>query len=650
MPDQSLLIDAAIILAASFPILFLAKAIRLPQIVGYLLTGVLIGPHALALIAETAQVEAIAELGVALILFFIGMHVPLERIRSFGSTPIVSGLAQMLFTTAVTALALVPLGIEFQTAAFYGLLISLGSTAVVLPILSTRDEIGAPYARRFLGVSLFQDFAVIPLMLMVPAFAPASSAPPLSLIAWKVLIALLGIALLVILTKTVIPPLFRQINRLGSREGFTAGALVLIIATIALAERAGISAALGAFAAGVVVGDTEYSHEISAALRPFRDFLSSLFFASVGMLLDPTFVMRNLGLVILTVAAVVLIKIFAAYPAFRLSKAQPRSSLRAAFAIAPVGEFSFLLAQAAKEFDILSRDHEQLFLSVAVITLGGASGLISLGKRLAARVHDRTERIEQSQDLHALAGHIIIVGFGLNGQNVAKVLSQTAIPYVVVEEDPDRVAAARKIGGRVIIADGADPDALIAAGAEHATGIVIAISDPDGTRQILKTCRRISETLRIIVRTRYVAEVETLRALGANEVIPEEFETSIEIVMRVLQMFHVPGNVVAAQLRLLRDEGYKLLRDPEIKTFEARRLAAIVAAGTYETFLILPESVAEGKRLGELQLDKDRVSVPVLIRDGKTKTPGPDELLAVGDTLLLVGAHADLLRATSRIE
>lgn len=650
MPDQSLLIDAAIILAASFPILFLAKAIRLPQIVGYLLTGVLIGPHALALIAETAQVEAIAELGVALILFFIGMHVPLERIRSFGSTPIVSGLAQMLFTTAVTALALVPLGIEIQTAAFYGLLISLGSTAVVLPILSTRDEIGAPYARRFLGVSLFQDFAVIPLMLMVPAFAPASSAPPLSLIAWKVLIALLGIALLVILTKTVIPPLFRQINRLGSREGFTAGALVLIIATIALAERAGISAALGAFAAGVVVGDTEYSHEISAALRPFRDFLSSLFFASVGMLLDPTFVMRNLGLVILTVAAVVLIKIFAAYPAFRLSKAQPRSSLRAAFAIAPVGEFSFLLAQAAKEFDILSRDHEQLFLSVAVITLGGASGLISLGKRLAARVHDRTERIEQSQDLHALAGHIIIVGFGLNGQNVARVLSQTAIPYVVVEEDPDRVAAARKIGGRVIIADGADPDALIAAGAEHATGIVIAISDPDGTRQILKTCRRISETLRIIVRTRYVAEVETLRALGANEVIPEEFETSIEIVMRVLQMFHVPGNVVAAQLRLLRDEGYKLLRDPEMKTFEARRLAAIVAAGTYETFLILPDSVAEGKRLGELQLDGDHVSVPVLIRDGKTKTPGPDELLAVGDTLLLVGAHADLLRATSRIE
>jgi len=650
MNEHNLLIDAAIILAASFPILFLAKAIRLPQIVGYLLTGVLIGPHALALIAETAQVEAIAELGVALILFFIGMHVPLERIKSFGSTPIVSGLAQMLFTTALTAAALIPLGVEIKTGAFYGVLISLGSTAVVLPILSTRDEIGAPYARRFLGVSLFQDFAVIPLMLMVPAFAPASSAPPLSLIAWKVLIALLGIALLVILTKTVIPPLFRQINRLGSREGFTAGALVLIIATIALAERAGISAALGAFAAGVVVGDTDYSHEISAALRPFRDFLSSLFFASVGMLLDPSFVVRNFGMVVLTVVAVVLVKVGSAYPAFRLSRAQPRSSLRAAFAIAPVGEFSFLLAQAAKEFDILSRDHEQLFLSVAVITLGSASGLISFGKRLAAHMHDKPESSEESRGHGSLAGHIIIVGFGLNGQNVAKVLSQTAIPYVVVEEDPDRVAVARKLGGRVIIADGADPDALVAAGAERAVGIVIAISDPDGTRQIVKTCRRVSETLRIVVRTRYVAEVETLRALGADEVIPEEFETSIEIVMRVLQMFHVPGNVVAAQLRLLRDEGYKLLRDPEIKTFEARRLAAIVAAGTYETFLILPDSVAEGKRLGDLKLEGDRVSVPVLIRDGKTKTPDHDEVLEVGDTLLLVGAHADLLRATARIE
>ncbi|HVT43705.1 MAG TPA: cation:proton antiporter [Thermoanaerobaculia bacterium] len=648
MPEHKLLYDVAIILGAAFPILFLSRKFHLPEVVSFLLTGIVIGPHALGWIRSTEQVEPIAELGVALILFFVGLHMPIGRLRAMGRTTFVSGSLQMIFTTAVIALVLLPLGQTLREATFYGILLSLGSTAVVLPILATRDEMGAPYARRFLGVSLFQDMAVIPLILLVPAFASPEDVPPLGTILRQVGIAVVGVVLLIIVARTVVPALFNRIAGLGSREVFTAGAVVLIIGTIAAAEYVGISAALGAFAAGVVVGDTPYIHEISGVLRPFRDFLSSLFFASIGMLLDLEFVFGEPLLVLAAIVLVVVIKVLAAYPAFRAGGAIPRTSIRAAFAITPIGEFSFVLALAAKRLGILQVREEQFFLSVAVITLASTPLFVWLGKRAAERLHGSRE--EEEPSAVELSRHVIIVGYGLNGQNVARVLSQTAIPHVVVEEDPDRVAAARAGGSRVILADGGDPGALVAAGLRRAFTVVIAISDADGTRAIVRTCRGLNTEARIIVRTRYVAEVERLRELGADEVIPEEFETSIEIVMRVLRVYHVPGNIVASQLRLLRDEGYRLLRNPDAKALEASRLSAIMAAGTYDTFLVLPDSMADGACFGDLPLENGRVTAPVILRDGKVINPTPDEPVQAGDTLLLVGAHEDLMRAVARLE
>ncbi|HXI13375.1 MAG TPA: cation:proton antiporter [Thermoanaerobaculia bacterium] len=651
MQDQHLLIDVAIILTAAFPIQFLARRLKLPAVFSYLVTGVVIGPHALAWIDDTAQVETIAELGVALILFFIGLHIPLERVRALGRTTLVSGSLQMIFTVLIVTGASMLLNIPLHLGVFYGLLVSLSSTAVVLPILATRDEMGAPFARKFLGVSIFQDFAVIPLMLLVPAFAiGADSAPPLDQVVIRVTLAIVGVVVLVAVARFIVPRLFELIARLGTRESFTAAAIVLIVATIALTHQLGISAALGAFAAGVVIAETDYVHEIFAILRPFRDFLSALFFASIGMLLDPRFVAGNPLLVIGTVLAAVAIKVLAAYPAIRSSASLPRTSIRAAFAIAPVGEFSFLLSQAAKEYRILGPWEEQLFISTAVITLAGAPLLISAGTILSERFRSREEPTETDEG-HDLRSHIVIVGYGLNGQNVARVLSQTGIPHVVLEEDVERAAAARLAGSKVILTDGADPDGLSSAGVERALAVIVAISDSDGTRRIVKTVRGISPTVRLIVRTRYVAEVDALRALGADEVIPEEFETSIEIVVRALRVFRLPGNIVAAQLRILRDEGYRMLRDPEGRTSEGRRLSAIMGAGTSETFLAMPDSFVEGKTFAELQLEQDHIAVPVVIRDGKPISPPPqEERIVAGDTLILVGSHEDLVRVTARLE
>jgi len=646
---EPLLVDVAVILIAAFPLLFLGRRFRVPVVLSYIVAGVVIGPHALGLIRDAARVETIAELGVALILFFIGLHVPLARLRALGRTAFLSGPVQMALTALGIAGIALAVGVSFRLGLFYGILAALGSTAVVLPVLTARDEMGAPFARRFLGVSLFQDLAVIPLMLLVPLFG-GSEAPPMTTILTRVAIATVGVVVLILVARVVVPRLFSAIARLG-REAFTAAAVILIVVTIAIAERIGISAALGAFAAGLVVGDTEFIHEIEGILRPFRDFLSALFFTSIGMLLDPRFVLDHPLLIATAVLVVIVVKVVAAYPAFRLSPAMKRTSIRAAFAIAPIGEFSFLLAQAGKKTGLLQASAEQTFVAVAVFTLAATPLLVTLGGRLAERIHESVPDDETGEGDAPLDRHIIIVGYGLNGQNVARVLVSTGIRHVVLEEDADRVRAARVADSRAILADAGDPHALRLAGIDKAVAVIVAISDPDGTRRIVRFCRTLNPNIHIIVRTRYVAEVERLRLLGADEVIPEEFETSLEIVTRTLRVLCIPQNIVANQLRLLRDEGYRMLRDPAVRATDGARLSALFAAGTSQTYYVLPGTWAEGRTIRDLDLDEDEVAVAALLRDGRALSPLPlDDPLQPGDTMLLVGPHENLTRAVARLD
>lgn len=649
MHGEPLLVDVAVILIAAFPLLFLGRRFRVPVVLSYIVAGVVIGPHALGLIRDAARVETIAELGVALILFFIGLHVPLARLRALGRTAFLSGPVQMALTALGIAGIALAVGVSFRLGLFYGILAALGSTAVVLPVLTARDEMGAPFARRFLGVSLFQDLAVIPLMLLVPLFG-GSEAPPMTTILTRVAIATVGVVVLILVARVVVPRLFSAIARLG-REAFTAAAVILIVVTIAIAERIGISAALGAFAAGLVVGDTEFIHEIEGILRPFRDFLSALFFTSIGMLLDPRFVLDHPLLIATAVLVVIVVKVVAAYPAFRLSPAMKRTSIRAAFAIAPIGEFSFLLAQAGKKTGLLQASAEQTFVAVAVFTLAATPLLVTLGGRLAERIHESVPDDETGEGDAPLDRHIIIVGYGLNGQNVARVLVSTGIRHVVLEEDADRVRAARVADSRAILADAGDPHALRLAGIDKAVAVIVAISDPDGTRRIVRFCRTLNPNIHIIVRTRYVAEVERLRLLGADEVIPEEFETSLEIVTRTLRVLCIPQNIVANQLRLLRDEGYRMLRDPAVRATDGARLSALFAAGTSQTYYVLPGTWAEGRTIRDLDLDEDEVAVAALLRDGRALSPLPlDDPLQPGDTMLLVGPHENLTRAVARLD
>lgn len=645
--EHGIISDLAVLLAASFPILFLARRLGFPEVFAFLLTGIVIGPHGLGLIGEASDIEAIAEIGVALILFFIGLHIPIGRLRSLGKTTFVGGTLQMAFTISAVVAIGVLLAIDVRQAVFYGFLVTLGSTAVILPLISSRGEMGTSYADRFLGASLFQDFAVIPMLLLVPALAAGEGGVSVMQTVRALVIAGALVTGFVVVGRIFVARLLARIHRLGSNESLTAGAVVIVIGTIALAEHFGISPALGAFAAGIVIGETEHIHEISRVLRPFHDLLASLFFASIGMLFNPRILLEAPLAVGTVVVLVLLLKPAAAYPAFRASGAQPRASLRAAVAITPVGEFSFLIAQEGKRVGLLDASTEQLFLTVALLTLAGSPWIVAGGVRLGSRLRGGIEPLPPEP----MQGHVIVVGYGLNGRNVTRALRAMSIKQYVIEQNQDRLEEAKRDATHAMLADATDAEVLRAAGIDRCVAMVVAIASPEETRAIVRQARPLNPTMKLIVRTRLVSEVEALRRLGADEVIPEEFETSIEIVMRLLRTFHVPGNILATQLRALRDEGYRLLRDPDAKAIEADRLTAIVGAGTFDTFLVLPESHACGKTVSDLDLSRHLgVRVPLLIRDGAPQVPAPGDPLASGDVVVLVGPHEHLVTAMGRLE
>jgi CPA2 family monovalent cation:H+ antiporter-2 len=652
--ESPFLRDLVIVLAASLPVLFVFQKLRVPTIVAFLFTGILIGPYALGLVGDPDQVRKIAELGVVLILFYVGLGFSLPRLKELGRTAVVSGALQMTLAVLATAGVLLLLGQDLRPAIFGGLLVAGSSTAVVLPVLSARDEIDAPFARQFLGTSLFQDLGVIPLILLLPALAggtQAGEAPSLLSVLGRVGLAAASVAVLVVVARFVVPPLLDRLVRVAGRETFTAGVVVVILGMVAIAVEAGVSAAMGAFAAGIVVAESESMADVSATFAPFRDILSSLFFVSIGMLLDPGFVLSRPLLVLGVVLAVVLLKVVTAYPALRAARAVPRVAIRAAFSLATVGEFSFVLALAGLGYGLLQEGPQQLFVAVSVLTMLSAPLLVAAGARLVGLFPERLEEADAPNASVLRSGHVVVVGYGLNGSNVARALGEIGIPYVVLDAEADRVSRARAAGVEVLLADATSPAALEIAGIARARALVVTVPDPAASRKIVRMARSRNTGVKTIVRTRYIREVDELRRAGANEVIPEEFETSIEILARLLRSFHVPGNLVATQIRVLRDEAYRKLRDPKARPETGRRLSALMAAGTSDLVLVLPEMAASGRTLGELDLEADHVAVPALLRDGAPLAPPPRDLpIEPGDTLLLVGAHEDLVRATKKLE
>ena len=649
--------DLLTLLLASVPIAFLFHRLRLPTIVGFMITGVVIGPYGLGLISDAHAIELMAEIGVALLLFTIGLEFSIHRIIEMRRLVLLGGGLQVVITILAATLIAYGRGRSVNQAIFFGFLIALSSTAIVLKTYIDRAEIDAPHGRAGVGILLFQDLSIVPMMLMVPVLSGRDGSSP-GRIAMTFATAIVAIGVIILATRKLVPFLLQHIVRLRSPEVFIISIVLLCLGTSWLTAQFGLSLALGAFIAGMVLSETEYSHQIIADILPFRDVFNSLFFISIGMLLSVSALASNMGGVLVLVIGLIIGKALIVLITVRFLGYSLRVSTMTGLGLAQIGEFSFVLAKMGVPQGLLPEVDYQRFLAASILSMIATPFLIKLaprigyalqsafGPRFALEPNVASYEPEEAE----LRGHVLIVGYGFNGRNLAKVLRRTRVPYLVLELNADAVRSAHAEGERVIYGDATRHEVLHQVGLESARVLVLAISDPVATRHTVWTAREMRPDIHIIVRTRYMSELADLHDLGADEVIPEEFETSIEIFSRVLRELGTPRHIIQRQVAAIRSEGYEMLRMPSLPVVDMAEIAEALGSAATETFIVSQDSVAAGKSIGEIQLrTKTGVSVIAIIHDGTTEiNPGPESVLNPDDVLVLLGTPENVDRAIEK--
>ena len=656
MSEVHILRDVLIIFSISVLVVFVFQKLRLPAVAGFLVAGTLMGPHGLNLISDRHQVETLAEIGVVLLLFTIGLDTSLSRLRASSRLLWIGGPLQILSMLSVVVLGGWLLNRSWEESIFWGLLLSLSSTAIVLKILGDRGEIDAFHGQATMAILIFQDLAVVAMILMTPVLGTGSQGETQAIIETLIKSGLV-VGLIVLAARFLVPHTLHLIVGTRSRELFLLAIIVLGLGTAWLTSLAGLSLALGAFIAGMVISESEYSHQALAEVIPFRDSFNSLFFVSVGMLMNPAVIVEFPILVVGLLILVVLGKFITGTGAVFLAGAPLASALLTGVALAQVGEFAFILARVGQREGILNSEAYNIFLAVSELSMMITPFLIQWAPRLARRAEafDRLKRwLPQPNYKNTPQGvqvkikdHVIIVGYGLNGRNLARVLRDMEIPFVVLEVNPEAIKVSGKFRGQMIYGDASNPRVLTQARIMFARVLVVATSDPFGARRIVHQARQLNSNLHIVVRTRYLKELQDLHELGANDVVPEEFETSIEIFALVLRTYQTPKSMIQEKVEQVRREGYLLLRRGELPELAHHLRAGTLADVQVDTCRLDDDSHVLGKRLSQLHIyGRTGVSVIAVTRNGVTQSnPSHDMVLEPGDVLVLLGAREHIRKA-----
>jgi monovalent cation:H+ antiporter-2, CPA2 family len=657
MEIHHFLADALIILGASVLVLLLSHRLRLPAVVGLLLTGVLIGPSGLRLFPDPEAVELFAEIGVVFLLFAIGLEFSLERLAEIRRAFFLGGSVQ----AGLTILLVVAVALLFEVpplaALFFGFVAALSSTAVVLKLYDDRREMESPHGRVVLGILLFQDFLIVPMIVLTPVLAGAVAASPAE-IALRFGGGVVVVGIVFVVARYLMPKLLHRLVRTRIREVFVLGALLVCLGMAYFTEQLGFSLALGAFIAGLIVSESEYSHQVVADMAPFRDVFTSVFFVSIGMLVDLGAAWERWPRVLGIFALVLVVKALTGGLAAAALRLPPRVVAIVGLGLAQIGEFSFVLLTVGRGQGLLDAETYQVGVAVAVLSMLATPALVAVAPRLGQRLPAgfgfglRTAPETETAARKPLRHHVIVVGYGHAGRTLAHVLSEAHIPYVVLELNGDTVRRARREGEPVLYGDSTRREILEHAGIETAAMVVFAISDPAALERSIAFARQLNPEVRILVRTRAVAQIEALQRQGADEVVAEEFESAIEIFTRVLARYHVPRNVIRAQTRLLRGEGYRMLRAPSLSAGATEAVLRALEAGTTDLHRLEADSPAVGGGLKELDLRRRTGATVIAVVRGEESftNPGPELTLEPGDVLVLVGSHAELEAAMALLE
>ena len=662
MHTPQLFSDLLIILLVSVPVAFLCLRLNLPVLVGLMVTGVAIGPYGLGLVSDLGGIEVLAEIGVMLLLFTIGLEFSLGRLREMKRLVLLGGGLQVVVTVAVVALISFLLGRGTGQSIFFGFLVALSSTAIVLKTYVDRKEIDAPHGRTGVGILLFQDISIVFMLLLVPMLE-GDDIVSFTQIALDLGSSLLALVIIVAAAWLILPRFLKLVVGLRSPELFILTVVLLALGMSWVTSHFGMSLALGAFIAGMVIADSDYNHQATAEILPFRDVFNSLFFVSIGMLLSFTSLLGNLLAVAEILVLVIVGKALIIWAIIRVMGSPQRVAIMTAMGLAQVGEFSFVLARVGQGTQLFTGTDYQNFLAASIISMIATPFLIAAAPKVGYFVQSYlkdggagdVENIEDDIHLTSSGGinnHVIIVGYGLNGKNLSRVLRSVGIPYTILDVNAEVVRRAKEKGEKINFGDATRREVLLHGKIEDAFALVLAMSDAQAARRTVNQARRMNKDLHIIVRTRYVSEIGELYDLGANEVIPEEFETSIEIFSRVLHRYGFSRQIIEGQIDRIRKQGYEMLRStaPPPQAQISNINPALDTAST-ETLQLITGSPAIGKTLGQIDLRGETgATVIAVVRDGNSKiSPGANYALAEGDTIILVGTPKKLQRAIELI-
>ena len=613
-----LLYDICIIFGLSIGVLLICHRLSVPSVVGFLLTGLIAGPHGLGLIQVDREVEILAEIGVILLLFAIGIEFSLKNLLRIKQAVLMGGSLQVGLTLLAAFALTRHFGQATNESLFIGCLAAVSSTAIVMKLLQERDETRTPHGGTALAILIFQDIAIVPMMLITPILAGHAGDISRALILLLAKAAVM-IAVVFVGAKYVVPLILSQVLRTRSREIFLLSVLAICLAVVWLTSRFGVSLALGAFLAGLIVSESESSHDALGHISPFRDVFTSFFFVSVGMLLDFHLLFQKPLLIAGLTIGVFIAKSIIAGGVTSMLGYPLRTAILAGLTLSQVGEFAFILAKSGVEHGLLSDANYKMFLAVSIVTMAATPFIISAAPHVAGgilrlplprRLVSGLRPIASTQDAEQ-TNHLVIIGFGINGRNVAKAARAADIPYVIVEMNPEIVRTERANGEPIFYGDAMHDAVLHHANIKAARIVVVVISDDAASRRIVATAHALNPTAHIIARTRHLAEVEPLYRVGANEVIPEEFETSVEIFTRVLMEYLIPHDQIEQFIAEVRADGYKMFRtlpkdtppvsdlkvhfpDLEISVlwvdqrspFVGKSLAEIALRGTYEVTVL----------------------------------------------------------------
>lgn len=649
--------EVVAILVAGVVLAYLCERIRLVPIVGFLLAGIAIGPTALGLVSDGELINGLAEVGVILLLFTIGVELSLEKLVRIRRLIVMGGGLQVALTLAIVTGVLAVAGVSIETAVFTGCLVALSSTAIVLTLLSDRAETETPSGRLSLAILIFQDLAIIVMVLLVTTFGREESTP-LQLVG-ALIRALILIALVLVAARKIVPRLLERIAATKRLELFLPTVVTICLGIAWISSLAGVSLALGAFVAGLVVSESRYSEHALSEILPLKTLFNAAFFVSVGMLLDLGFVLANLWLVLGVAVAVLTVKLFAATVSVIALRFPIRIAVTTGLGLAQIGEFSFVLQRSGQAVALFPAGPDglgtQIFIAVTVLLMALTPLLLYLGPKLGTTLANLPgswlhAEIPSRQDAKPalLEDHVVIAGFGPAGLRLAKVMMDVGLPFVIIELNPGLCSEAEDKGFRVIQGDAARAPILEHAGIRTAKLAVMVVSDEAATVRIVRLCRYLNPTVQVIARTRFLSQIPKLQEAGADVVIPEELETSVRLFTQVLNAYMVPPDEINRQVSLVRSGDYQLFRG-SIQEAHLMVLQGLDEEGLHTRAVAVRDGAPVAHRtLKELQLRQRHNLTVLAIRRG-TRTignPSGDFRLEPNDRLILVGSAADFVASS----